>query len=133
MRFRDQDHRHVATVDQLQAEMSSAGINPYQYVLWDHQRDLWSPMGSFQVTAVSDGYQLDSIDRGSIVHEGTFSDQRSVVHFVLSHTDPQPPQTPEQRARVAAAGRRAQVENAAFRERLEAETAERIQALDDEE
>ena len=121
MKFKDQDLSGITTVDQLQAAMRSAGINPFQYVIWHHQRPLWSPMGSYQVTPVEAGYRVDSIDRGSVVDEGTFSDQAAVVRYVLDTSDPVPPQTPEQRASVMAAGARDRIERADERARIAAD------------
>lgn len=127
MRFKDHDLSGITTVDQLQIAMDSAGINPFEYVLWDHQRDLWSPFGSLQVTAVDDGYRVDSIDRGSVVNEGTFPDRAAVVRYVLATTDPVPPQTPEQRAHTMAAGARDTVERADERARVDADIDEWLQ------
>lgn len=122
-----QDGRdHLKTIHQVQEALAGEGVNPYEYIMWADQRELWSPTGSYVATPTQDGFRLDTIDRGTVLPRGLFADEESLVAAFLATAPLEPPMTEEQQVAARAAGRQASIESAAYRAGLEAEMWERF-------
>lgn len=126
MMFSDEELEYLTTVLQVQEAISALGWNPFEYIMWDYQRDLWSPMGSYVASHTTKGFRLDTVDRDSVLAHGTFANEEFLVRHYLSTANLEPPMTADEQARMTEAGQRASVENAVFRDQYRAEIEKRL-------
>lgn len=79
-------HRQgFTTINRLQEAMATLNIDPYQFVIWDHQRCFWTPMSSFQATTSQDGIRLERMDGRKVLAQHTFDGEASLVDHVVDH------------------------------------------------
>lgn len=131
MRFSTEDRKRLTSIVEVQEVLKSRGWNPYEYLMGDHQRDLWSPMGSYVASRTGEAFQLDIVDRASVQPRGLFPDEISLVKHYLETVDLNPPMTAEQQTRVTEAGRRDRDEHAEFRAQYLADLEECLGLADE--